>query len=72
MTMKYTDLNGNVTEYKFYQYYEASTNTVTTGKVFVVVNGIGEFYTTNDLVNKVLSDIPRVLEGLDVDAYYGK
>ncbi len=72
MNMKYTDLNGNVTEYKFYQYYEASTGTVTTGKVFVVVNGIGEFYTTNDLVNKVLADIPRVLEGLDVDAYNGK
>ena len=35
----------------------------------MVVNGVGEFYTTNDLVDKVVNDTARVLDGLDVDAY---
>ncbi len=69
MTMKYKTIDGATTEYKFYKYYETSTGQISTGKIFVTVNGIGEFYTTNDLINKILADVPRVLQGLDVDAY---
>lgn len=69
MTMEYEGVDGSSCEYKFYKYYEASSDKLSGGKVLVTVNGIGEFYTTNDLVNKILNDTPRVLEGLDVDAY---
>jgi len=69
MTMIFTDLDGKVTEYKYYRYYESSTDTITTGRIFVVVDGRGEFYTTNDLVEKVLNSVPRVLEGEDISAY---
>ena len=50
LTMTYTDTDGMVTEFKFYQYYAESTGHISGGKIFVVVNGVGEFYTTNDLV----------------------
>ncbi len=69
LTMTTKLVNGEVNEYKFYEHYESSTGHISGGKVLVVVNGIGEFYTSNDLVDKVINDIPRVLEGLDVDAY---
>ena len=69
LTMTTKLKNGEVNEYKFYEHYEASTGHVSGGKVLVVVNGIGEFYTSNDLVDKVINDVSRVLEGLDVDAY---
>ncbi len=69
LTMTTTLVNGTVNEYKFYQHYEASTGHISGGKVLVVVNGVGEFYTSNDLVDKVINDIPRVLDGLDIDAY---
>ncbi len=69
LTMTYTDTDGMVTEFKFYQYYAESTGHISGGKIFVVVNGVGEFYTTNDLVDKVVNDTARVLDGLDVDAY---
>ena len=69
LTMTVKLVNGTVNEYKFYEHYEASTGHVSGGKMLVVVNGVGEFYTSNDLVDKVINDIPRVLEGLDVDAY---
>ncbi|MBQ4096772.1 MAG: DUF4340 domain-containing protein [Clostridia bacterium] len=69
MTMTTKTRSGEITEFRFYKYVELSTGHVSTGKIFVTVNGIGEFYTSNDLVNKVLSDIPRVLAGLDIDSY---
>ncbi len=69
MTMTYESTDGRFCEYKFYKYVEESTGKVSGGKIFVTVNGAGEFYTTNDLVNKVLNDVSRVLDGLDIDAY---
>ncbi len=69
MTMTYENTSGDYFEYKFYKYIEESTGKVSGGKIFVTVNGIGEFYTTNDLVEKVMNDTPRVLAGLDIDAY---
>ena len=69
LTMTYENANGEVSEFKFYQYYSASEDHISGGKIFVVVNGVGEFYTTNDLIDKVVNDTSRVLEGLDVDAY---
>ncbi len=69
LTMTYENIDGDEFEYKFYQYYASSTDKLSTGKIFVVVNGAGEFYTTNDLVEKVINDTSRVLDGLDVDAY---
>ena len=69
LTMTYENTSGDEYEYKFYQYYASSTDKLSTGKIFVVVNGTGEFYTTNDLVEKVMNDTSRVLEGLDIDAY---
>lgn len=69
LTMTYENNNGETFEYKFYQYYETSTGKLSGGKIFVVVNGAGEFYTTNDLVDKVVNDTSRVLNGLDIDAY---
>ncbi|MBR4896764.1 MAG: DUF4340 domain-containing protein [Clostridia bacterium] len=69
LVMTYENASGEVTEFKFYQYYAASTGHISGGKIFVVVNGVGEFYTTNDLVDKVVNDTSRVLDGLDVDAY---
>ena len=69
LTMTYENLAGESTEFRFYQYYSESTGHISGGKIFVVVNGVGEFYTTNDLVDKVVNDTARVLDGLDVDAY---
>lgn len=70
MTMMYeSSKTDDYCEYKFYRYVEESTGKISGGKVFVTVNGIGEFYTTNDLVEKVMNDTPRVLEGLDINAY---
>ena len=54
LTMTYEKTDGTSYEFRFYKHYEASTNTTTTGKIFVVVNDIGEFYTTNDLINKII------------------
>lgn len=70
MTMMYeSSKTDDYCEYKFYRYVEESTGKISGGKIFVTVNGIGEFYTTNDLVEKVMNDVPRVLNGLDIDAY---
>ncbi|MBQ7599399.1 MAG: DUF4340 domain-containing protein [Clostridia bacterium] len=69
MKMRIELTDGSFNEYRFYQYYEESTGKLSTGKVFVVVNDFGEFYTSNDLIDKVKNDTPRVLEGLDIDGY---
>jgi len=69
MTMTYENTSGEVFEYKFYRYYENSTGHLSGGKLFVTVNGVGEFYTTNDLVEKALSDANRLMDGLDIDSY---
>ncbi len=69
MTMTYENLDGKAVEYKFYKYYEASTGQLSSGKVFSVIDGIGEFYTSNDLVEKVLESSLRVIDGLDIDPY---
>ena len=68
-TMTVEEVGGRTNTYEFFRYYEESTGHISGGKVIVVVNGVGEFYTTNDLVNKIIDDTPRVLAGLDVDAY---
>ena len=67
--MSYENLSGETRTYKFYKYYEASTGEMSSGKIFATVDGIGEFYTTNDLVNKVLDSSKRLLAGLDIDPY---
>lgn len=69
MTLTCEGVDGSFSEYKFYKYVEESTGKISGGKIFVSVNGAGEFYTTNDLVDKVINDTSRVLKGLDVDAY---
>ncbi len=69
MTMTYENLKGESRVYKFYKYYETSTGEISTGKIFATVDGIGEFYTSNDLVNKVLDSSKRVIAGLDIDPY---
>jgi hypothetical protein len=69
LTMTYEKTDGSSYEFRFYKHYAASTDTTTTGKIFVVVNDLGEFYTTNDLINKIINDTSRVLQGLDVEAY---
>lgn len=69
MTMTYENTAGQIYEYKFYRYFEASTGHVSGGKYFTTVNGVGEFYTSNDLVEKALSDADRVMDGLDIDSY---
>lgn len=69
MTMTYEDTSGGIYEYRFYKYYESSTAHLSGGKVFVTVNGVGEFYTANDLVEKALSDAVRLMNGLDIDSF---
>lgn len=69
MTMTYENLSGESRVYKFYKYYEASTGEISSGKIFATVDGVGEFYTSNDLVNKVLDSSKRVIAGLDIDPY---
>lgn len=69
LTMVYETVDGDEFEFKFYRYVELSTGKISGGKIFVTVNGLGEFYTTNDLIDKVISDSPRVLAGLDISAY---
>jgi len=61
LTFSYTDTNGAVTEYKFYQY--------TTRRAFVTINGVGEFYTFPDFMEKILKDADRLLAGIDIDSY---
>ncbi len=69
MTMTYENLRGESRVYKFYKYYETSTGEMSSGKIFATVDGIGEFYTSNDLVNKVLDSTQRLLAGLEIDPY---
>ena len=69
MTLMIQKTDGTVTHYDFYRLYESSTGHISSGKVFVVVNGIGEFYTSNDLIDKIVNDTPRVLDGRDIDGY---
>ena len=69
MSMTYENTSGEIFEYKFYKYYESSTDHLSGGKLFATVNGVGEFYTTNDLVEKALSDAVRLMNGLDIDSY---
>ena len=61
LTFRFTTLNGETTEFKFYQY--------TTRRAFVTVNGIGEFYCYVDLMEKIISDTEKVLDGMDIDSY---
>ena len=61
LTFTYTTLNGETTEFKFYQY--------TTRRAFVTVNGVGEFYCYVDLMEKIISDTEKVLDGMDINSY---
>ncbi len=69
LKMTVTGNDGTKNEYQFYQYYEESADKISGGKVFVSINGIAEFYTTNDLIQKIINDVPRLLDGLDISAY---
>ena len=61
LTFSYTTLDGEVSEYKFYQY--------STRRAFVTLNGSGEFYTYVDMIEKVISDTEKVLVGMDINSY---
>ena len=60
MTVSYKTLDGEDTTLRFYQY--------STRHCVVTVNGVGEFYLSCDLVNKVLSDTVKVINGEEVIA----
>ena len=61
LTFSYTTQNGETTEFKFYQY--------STRRAFVTVNGVGEFYCYVDLMDKIISDTAKVLDGMDINSY---
>lgn len=61
LKFSYTTLDGETTEYQFYQY--------STRRAFVTINGSGEFYTYVDLMDKVISDTEKVLVGMDINSY---
>ncbi|MBQ7836122.1 MAG: DUF4340 domain-containing protein [Clostridia bacterium] len=60
MTVHYKTLDGQETTLRFYQY--------STRHCVVTVDGVGEFYLSCDLVNKVLSDTSKVIAGEQVTA----
>lgn len=64
LTFSFTTLDGETTEYKFYQY--------STRRAFVTVNGSGEFYTYVDSMEKLINDTKKVLVGMDINSYSKK
>jgi len=58
-TFSYTNLAGQVTEYKFHQY--------STRHVLITINGQGEFYTHVDFLTKAASNAEKVLQVIDID-----
>lgn len=61
MTFTATNLSGDVTEYRFYQY--------STRHSLVTIDGVGEFYVLTDLVKKIENDATRILNGEEVIAF---
>ena len=59
-TFTFTMDNGETIVYRFYPY--------STHHCYYTVNGVGEFYTMNNSVEKVLTDAVRLLNGDSVDA----
>ena len=60
MVLKFTTLDGEENTLAFYRY--------STGHSAVTVNGVGEFYLSTDLVDKVLNDLEKILAGEEVTA----
>lgn len=60
LTMTVVTKAGNKSEYRFYPY--------TDRRVFYTVNGQGEFYTSRTMINKVISDVGRVMRDETVDS----
>jgi len=52
--------SGIKTEYKFYPY--------STRRCYYTVNGEGEFYTLRDMVEKMISDCGKIIDGLPVNS----
>jgi len=61
LTFSYTTLSGETVEFRFYQY--------STRRAFVTINGVGEFYTYVDMMEKIISDAEKVLVGMDINSY---
>lgn len=59
-TLRVKTDTGIETEYKFYPY--------STRRCFYTVNGEGEFYTLRDMVEKMLSDCSKIIEGMPVNS----
>ncbi len=57
----YTTLSGETKTFRFYRY--------STGHSLVTVDGVGEFYTYTDLVEKIENDTVKILSGDEVTAY---
>jgi hypothetical protein len=60
MTLSVTTDKGDTTVYKFYQY--------ATRRCFYTINGVGQFYTLSDQIQKILNDTVRVVNGEPIDA----
>lgn len=60
-TLTLTTRKNRAYEYKFYRY--------STRRCYYTVNGDGEFYVLYDMVEKVINDCQKVLEGKDVDSW---
>ncbi len=60
LTMTVKTKAGNEVVYRFYPY--------TDRRVFYTVNGNGEFYTNRTMVDKIISDVGKVMRGETVDS----
>ncbi len=61
LTIRFTMKNGKTNEYSFYRY--------STRRALFLVNGEGRFYVMADWVEKILSDMDRLYNGLEIDSY---
>jgi len=61
LKFSYKNKKGEVTTYEFYRY--------TTRRSAVKVNGNAEFYVHADLVQKIINDTSRILNGEPIEAY---
>lgn len=61
LKFSYKNLDGDVTTYEFYRY--------TTRRSAVKINGSAEFYVHADLVQKIINDTARLLNGEPIEAY---
>jgi hypothetical protein len=59
-TMRVTTDSGIKIEYKFYPY--------STRRAYFTINGVGEFYTQRDMVDKMLSDCAKSVQLIPIDS----